>query len=333
MRAVGRELRRPGRGRRRARPRRRPAARQGRGRLRRPGEAVDPGRRHGGGDRRRLPRRRLGRGRRARHAAARRAHRRGGRRPRRPGLQDPAAGAGGPALRPAAPLRGRATRAPTTPSGSSPRSRSSASTPRARARADRRSRPSRPRPAGLARRLQPPSRQRGRGRRARVPELPEVETIRRDLEKEVVGKKIKTVEVTGHAHRSAATRTASSSSIAPRGPQDHRRRPARASTCCVKLDSDDVLVVHLGMSGQLLRRQAPEGPMRQAHPRRASPSPRAASCASSTPARSASCSSPRPTSCSRRRCPSSPTSASTRSRTSMSWGALRRAAARRGRRS
>ena len=30
-----------------------------------------------------------------------------------------------------------------------------------------------------------------------MPELPEVETIRRDLEKEVVGKRIKTVEVTG----------------------------------------------------------------------------------------------------------------------------------------
>ena len=30
-----------------------------------------------------------------------------------------------------------------------------------------------------------------------MPELPEVETIRRELEKEVVGRKIKTVEVTG----------------------------------------------------------------------------------------------------------------------------------------
>ena len=30
-----------------------------------------------------------------------------------------------------------------------------------------------------------------------MPELPEVETIRRDLEREVVGKRIKTVEVTG----------------------------------------------------------------------------------------------------------------------------------------
>ena len=30
-----------------------------------------------------------------------------------------------------------------------------------------------------------------------MPELPEVETIRRDLEKEAVGRRIKTVEVTG----------------------------------------------------------------------------------------------------------------------------------------
>ncbi|MSY06873.1 MAG: DNA-formamidopyrimidine glycosylase, partial [Actinobacteria bacterium] len=30
-----------------------------------------------------------------------------------------------------------------------------------------------------------------------MPELPEVETIRRDLDKEIAGKKIKSVEVTG----------------------------------------------------------------------------------------------------------------------------------------
>ena len=30
-----------------------------------------------------------------------------------------------------------------------------------------------------------------------MPELPEVETIRRDMDKEVVGKRVKTVDVTG----------------------------------------------------------------------------------------------------------------------------------------
>ena len=51
-----------GRGGGRARPRRSPAARQGRGRRRRAREAVDPVRRAGGGDRRGLPRRRRGGG-------------------------------------------------------------------------------------------------------------------------------------------------------------------------------------------------------------------------------------------------------------------------------
>ena len=32
-----------------------------------------------------------------------------------------------------------------------------------------------------------------------MPELPEVETIRRDLEKEIVSKRIKSVEVSGNA--------------------------------------------------------------------------------------------------------------------------------------
>lgn len=82
-----------------------------------------------------------------------------------------------------------------------------------------------------------------------MPELPEVETIRRDLEKELAGRKIKEVVVTGH-------RTV-------------RRRPAEFSEklegrkvtgvdrkgkfLVVKLDSDDVLVMHLRMSGQLLK--------------------------------------------------------------------------------
>ncbi len=57
-----------------------------------------------------------------------------------------------------------------------------------------------------------------------MPELPEVETIRRDLEREVVGKRIKTVEVTGTA-RSAGTRTKKQFIGRLEGTQDHRRRP------------------------------------------------------------------------------------------------------------
>ena len=83
-----------------------------------------------------------------------------------------------------------------------------------------------------------------------MPELPEVETIRRDLEKEIVGKRISSVEATG-------TRTI----------RRHRNRPQfiakleghritkvdrRGKYLLLLLDSGDVLVVHLGMSGQLL---------------------------------------------------------------------------------
>jgi formamidopyrimidine-DNA glycosylase len=84
-----------------------------------------------------------------------------------------------------------------------------------------------------------------------MPELPEVEVMRRDLEREVVGKKIKSVEVTG-------TRTV----------RRHRNRKEfidvlegrkivavqrRGKYLVMKLDGADALVVHLGMSGQLLR--------------------------------------------------------------------------------
>ena len=89
-----------------------------------------------------------------------------------------------------------------------------------------------------------------------MPELPEVETIRRDLEKEVVGKKLKEVSVTGQ-------RTV-------------RRRPAefkeklegrkvvgvdrRGKYIVVRLDGPDVLVIHLRMSGQLLK-ASPKDPV------------------------------------------------------------------------
>ena len=94
------------RGGRRARPRRRPAARQGRGRRRRPGEAVDPVRRAGGGDRRRLRRRRARR--RPRRSIERllgHRLRRRGRAPRPARPQDAAAGAGRPPVRRGAGLR------------------------------------------------------------------------------------------------------------------------------------------------------------------------------------------------------------------------------------
>jgi formamidopyrimidine-DNA glycosylase len=86
---------------------------------------------------------------------------------------------------------------------------------------------------------------------ALMPELPEVETIRRDLDREIVSRRIKAVEVKGRRsirrHRS--------------GPDFARRLEGhkidavlrKGKYLLVRLDDGNVLVVHLGMSGQLLR--------------------------------------------------------------------------------
>ena len=77
-----------------------------------------------------------------------------------------------------------------------------------------------------------------------MPELPEVETIRRDLEREVVGKRIKTVEVNGT--RSIRRHKSKKEFIARlEGAKIIGRRPARASTCCSRSTPATVLVVHL----------------------------------------------------------------------------------------
>ena len=92
-----------------------------------------------------------------------------------------------------------------------------------------------------------------------MPELPEVETIRRDLDKEIVGRRIKAVEVKGkrsiRRHKS--------------GPEFRGRLEGKRVSSIrrggkyllVGLDGDDVLVVHLGMSGQLLRARGPKDPL------------------------------------------------------------------------
>ena len=184
-----RERARARRGRGRDRPRRVPAARQGRGRGRRAREAVDPRRRVRGRDRRGVPRRRSRR--RDASSCSRCFDERIGEaadRPGRPRLQDrgsrswrrPAV-SGGPGT-------SCATRAPTTPSSSS---RSCCSTVRASGEGEgeleegSRAGGGMDRLVGFA----------GGGRK--VPELPEVEVLRRDLERDIVGKKIKSVEVDG----------------------------------------------------------------------------------------------------------------------------------------
>jgi formamidopyrimidine-DNA glycosylase len=89
-----------------------------------------------------------------------------------------------------------------------------------------------------------------------MPELPEVETIRRQLEREVVGKKIKTVEVTGT--RSVRRHTNRKQFIGRLEGMKITGVSRRGKFLVFTLDSGDLLVIHLGMSGQLRKVQAKE---------------------------------------------------------------------------
>ncbi|MGH9157763.1 MAG: bifunctional DNA-formamidopyrimidine glycosylase/DNA-(apurinic or apyrimidinic site) lyase [Acidimicrobiales bacterium] len=104
-----------------------------------------------------------------------------------------------------------------------------------------------------------------------MPELPEVETIRRDLEKEVVGKRVKSVEVTG----TRTTRRHTSPDLFVSRLEGRRIAGVtrKGKYLLVTLDAagagaeagkpaqPDVLVIHLGMSGQLLRAKAAKEPL------------------------------------------------------------------------
>ena len=91
-----------------------------------------------------------------------------------------------------------------------------------------------------------------------MPELPEVETIRRDLDKEVVGKRIKQVEVTGlRSIRRHKTKDSFTSRLEGRKITAVQRR---GKYLLLRLEGGDVLVVHLGMSGQLLRAKSAKEP-------------------------------------------------------------------------
>ncbi len=84
-----------------------------------------------------------------------------------------------------------------------------------------------------------------------MPELPEVETLRQDLGREVVGRKIKSVSVTnGRSVRRHANPRQFRSLLEGRTIRSVNRL---GKYLLVGLDSGNTLVVHLGMSGQLLR--------------------------------------------------------------------------------
>jgi formamidopyrimidine-DNA glycosylase len=96
-----------------------------------------------------------------------------------------------------------------------------------------------------------------------VPELPEVETIRRGLEREVVGKRIKSVDVTGlrsirrHKNKKDFTSRLEGAKV-----KTVRRR---GKYLLLALDTGEVLVAHLRMSGQLLRAQPKDPLLKHTH--------------------------------------------------------------------
>ena len=207
---------------------------------RRSPQAVDPVGRDRGGDRRRLPRRR-------RAGRPRRRHRLLGHR-----LAD--------AVEPLAVLDhktalqelppGASTLAPVYASARGPRPREallrhasrSTAAPGATARGVRRSRPSRP----------PPGRRAHGCRRSTPPpclSFPRSRPSGRDLDREVAGKTVKAVDDHRRPHRAAGHAEA----LAERAGGDVQGGQAARKCLLVVLDSGEWLVIHLRMSGQLLK--------------------------------------------------------------------------------
>ena len=100
---------------------------------------------------------------------------------------------------------------------------------------------------------------------APMPELPEVETVRRDLDREFAGKRSRPSRSPAPAPCGGTTAEA----LVERGSRARRSRRASGAGkyLLVVLDSGEWLVIHLRMSGQLLKAPAAE-PRAQAHPRR-----------------------------------------------------------------
>jgi formamidopyrimidine-DNA glycosylase len=107
-----------------------------------------------------------------------------------------------------------------------------------------------------------------------VPELPEVEVLRRQLEKEFVGKRIRTIEIrTRNYVKEArlASKRVSKRAVAPR---DFAKRVAEAKIKNVsrkgkylafELDNKNYVVFHLGMSGHLVKAAAKRAQDKHTH--------------------------------------------------------------------
>ncbi len=94
-----------------------------------------------------------------------------------------------------------------------------------------------------------------------MPELPEVETVKRGLEKQITGKKIKSVFTSDKKLRvpfpknlEASLKNASITAI-----------NRRAKYLLIDLDNGKSLIIHLGMSGKILFREKPYTPQKHDH--------------------------------------------------------------------
>jgi formamidopyrimidine-DNA glycosylase len=96
-----------------------------------------------------------------------------------------------------------------------------------------------------------------------MPELPEVETIRRDIEREFVNHRVKHVEVTGT--RSIRRHNRVEDFVARIEGRRLTGTRRRGKYLLLKLDSGDIVVAHLGMSGQLLRAVPKDPPIKHTH--------------------------------------------------------------------
>src|SRR4051794_41986300 len=90
-----------------------------------------------------------------------------------------------------------------------------------------------------------------------MPEIPEVEVMRRDLEREVVGKKIKAVEVTGT--RSIRRHKNKKEFVDVLTGRKITAVQRRGKDLVMKLDGTHALVVHPGVSGEAPGAEAPPG--------------------------------------------------------------------------
>ncbi|HEX9695622.1 MAG TPA: bifunctional DNA-formamidopyrimidine glycosylase/DNA-(apurinic or apyrimidinic site) lyase [Actinomycetota bacterium] len=96
-----------------------------------------------------------------------------------------------------------------------------------------------------------------------MPELPEVEIVRKDLERDVVGRKVKDVTVKlPRIIRRHKTRKEFTDRLAGRKITKIERR---GKYILLGLDSDDVLVMHLGMSGHVERATGRKAPDKHTH--------------------------------------------------------------------